>query len=90
MMKHCGGTNRTIVTMDYTENANIVLALTHRFVKAGSDIMFDENTAYKGLDFHYTRCSVNHKECYIAKGINNNLAKSFNTSLRDLHRGVHH
>ncbi|ABN74043.1 IS1595 family transposase [Actinobacillus pleuropneumoniae] len=84
------GSNRTIVAMDYTENANIVLALNHRFVKAGSDIMCDENLAYKGLDFHYTRWSVNHKECYSAKGVSNNLAESFNARFRDLHRGVHH
>ncbi len=82
--------NRTIVAMDYTENANIVLALNHRFVKAGSDIMCDENLAYKGLDFHYTCWSVNHKECYSAKGVSNNLAESFNARFRDLHRGVHH
>ncbi|MDY5106984.1 MAG: IS1595 family transposase [Actinobacillus minor] len=84
------GSNRTIVAMDYTENANIVLALNHCFVKAGSDIMCDENLAYKGLDFHYTRWSVNHKECYSAKGVSNNLAESFNARFRDLHRGVHH
>lgn len=51
--------------------------------------MYDENAAYKGLDFHYTHWSVNHKECYSAKGINNNLAESFNARFRDLHRGVH-
>ena len=43
-----------------------------------------------GLDFHYTRWSVNHKEYYSAKGINNNLAESFNARFRDLHRGVYH
>ncbi|HGO5855780.1 TPA: IS1595 family transposase [Mannheimia haemolytica] len=84
------GSNRTIVAMDYTENAKTVLALNHQFVKQGSDIMCDENAAYEGLDFHYTLWSVNHKECYSAKGINNNLAESFNARFRDLHRGVHH
>lgn len=84
------GSNRTIVAMDYTENAKTVLALNHQFVKQGSDIMCDENAAYEGLDFHYTRWSVNHKECYSTKGINNNLAESFNARFRDLHRGVHH
>ena len=59
-------------------------------MKQGSDIMWDENAAYQGLDFQYTRWSVNHKECYSAKGINNNLAKSFNACFHDLHRGVHH
>ena len=49
------GANRTIVAMDYTENADTVFALNQRFVKAGSDIMCDENPAYKSLDFHYTR-----------------------------------
>lgn len=81
------GSNRTIVAMDYTENAKTVLALNHQFVKQGSDIMCDENPAYKGLDFHYTRWSVNHDLCYSAKGINNNLAESFNARFRDLHRG---
>ena len=84
------GSNRTIVAMDYTENAKTILALNHQFVKQGSDIMCDENPAYKGLDFHYTRWSVNHDLCYSAKGINNNLAESFNARFRDLHRGVHH
>ena len=32
----------------------------------------------------------NHDLCYSAKGINNNLAESFNARFRDLHRGVHH
>ena len=76
--------------MDYTENAKTVLALNHQFVKQSNDIMCDENAAYEGLDFHYTRWSVNHKECYSAKGINNNLAESFNARFRDLHRGIHH
>lgn len=84
------GSNRTIVAMDYTENADTVFALNQRFVTAGSDIMCDENPAYKSLDFHYTRWSVNHQEAYSAKGVNNNLAESFNARMRDLMRGTHH
>ncbi|WP_301099455.1 IS1595 family transposase [Otariodibacter sp.] len=84
------GSNRTIVAMDYTESANTVLELNHRFVKTGSDIMCDENPAYNGLDFHYVRWSVNHHKAYSYQGINNNLAESFNARFRDLHRGVHH
>ena len=84
------GSNRTIVAMDYTESANTVFVLNQRFVTAGSDIMCDENPAYNNLDFHYTRWSVNHQEAFSAKGINNNLAESFNARFRDLHRGVHH
>ncbi|HDR1343780.1 TPA: IS1595 family transposase [Pasteurella multocida] len=84
------GSNRTIVAMDYSESANTVLAMNHQFVKTGSDIMCDENPAYAGLDFHYTRWSVNHQEAYSFQGINNNLAESFNARFRDLHRGVHH
>lgn len=84
------GSNRTIVAMDYTENADTVFALNQRFVTAGSDIMCDENPAYKSLDFHYTRWSVNHQEAYSAKGVNNNLAESFNSRMRDLMRGTHH
>ena len=76
--------------MDYTENADTVFALNQRFVKAGSDIMCDENPAYKSLDFHYIRWSVNHQEAYSAKGVNNNLAESFNARMRDLMRGTHH
>lgn len=64
--------------------------MNHQFVKAGSHIMCDENPAYNGLDFLYTRWSVNHQEAYSVKGINNNLAESFNARFRDLHRGVHH
>ena len=84
------GSNRTIVAMDYTESANTVFVLNQRFVTAGSDIMCDENPAYNNLDFHYTRWSVNHQEAFSAKGINNNLAESFNARFRDLHHGVHH
>ena len=84
------GSNRTIVAMDYTENADTVFALNQRFVTAGSDIMCDENPAYKSLDFHYTRWSVNHQEAYSAKGVNNNLAESFNARMRDLMCGTHH
>ena len=76
--------------MDYSESANTVLAMNHRFVKQGSDIFCDENPAYFALDFHYTRWAVNHQETYSAKGVNNNLAESFNARFRDLHRGVHH
>ena len=47
--------NRTIMAMNYTENAKTVMELNHQFVKQGSDIMCDENSAYKGLDFYYTR-----------------------------------
>lgn len=88
--EHLWGSNRTIVAMDYTESANTVLAINHQFVKSGSHIMCDENPAYAGLDFHYTRWSVNHQEAYSFQGINNNLAESFNARFRDLHRGVHH
>ena len=84
------GANSTIVAMDYTENANTVFALNQRFVKAGSDIMCDENPAYKSLDFHYIRWSVNHQEAYSAKNVSNNLAESFNAGMCDLMRGTHH
>ena len=84
------GSNRTIVAMDYTENADTVFALNQRFVKSGSDIMCDENPAYNNLNFHYNRWSVNHQEAYSAKGVNNNLAESFNARMRDLMRGTHH
>ncbi|WP_288233786.1 IS1595 family transposase [uncultured Haemophilus sp.] len=85
-----GGSNRTIVAMDYTENTDTVFALNQRFVKSGSDIMCDENPAYNNLNFHYNRWSVNHQEAYSAKGVNNNLAESFNARMRDLMRGTHH
>jgi len=49
------GANRTIVAMDYTENTDTVFALNQRLVKAGSDIMCDENPAYNNLNFHYNR-----------------------------------
>lgn len=84
------GANHTIVAMDYTENADTVFALNQRFVKAGSDIMCDENPAYKSLDFNYTRWAVNHQETYRAKGVNNNLAESFNARMLDLMCGTHH
>ena len=84
------GANRTIVAIDYTENADTVFALNQRFVKAGSEIMCDENLAYKSLDFHYTRWSVNHQEAYSVKGVNNNLAESFNARMRYLMHGTHH
>ena len=58
------GSNRTIVAMDYTENTDTVFALNQRFVKAGSDIMCDENPAYNNLNFHYNHWSVNHQEAY--------------------------
>ncbi|OZN25377.1 DDE transposase [Actinobacillus seminis] len=84
------GSNRTLVAMDYSESAETILKMNHQFVKSGSHIMCDENPAYSGLDFHYTRWSVNHQEAYSYQGINNNLAESFNARFRDLHRGVHH
>lgn len=84
------GSNRTIVAMDYTENADTVFALNQHFVKAGSDIMCDENPAYNNLNFHYNRWSVSHQEAYSVKGVNNNLAESFNARMRDLMRGTHH
>lgn len=50
-----------LLQWDYTENADTVFALNQRFVKAGSDIMCDENPAYKSPDFHNTRWSMNHQ-----------------------------
>ena len=64
--------------------------LVYHFIKAGSDIMCDENLAYNNLNFHYNRWSVNHQEAYSAKGVNNNLGESFNARMRDLMRGTHH
>lgn len=73
--------------MDYTENTDTVFAFNQRFVKAGNNIMYDENPAHNDLDFHYDRWSVNHQEAYIAKGINNNLA---NPLMRDLMCDIHY
>lgn len=84
------GSNRTIIAMDYTENADTIFAMNKRFVKQGSDIFCDENPAYKLLDFHYNVWSVNHQEAYSKCGVNNNLAESFNARERDLTRGIHH
>lgn len=83
------GSNRTIIAMDYTENADTIFAMNKRFVKQGSDIFCDENPAYKLLDFHYNVWSVNHQEAYSKCGVNNNLAESFNARERDL-TCVHH
>ncbi len=33
---------------------------------------------------------MNHQEAYSAKGVNNNLAESFNARMRDLMPGTHH
>ncbi|MBS9783297.1 MAG: IS1595 family transposase [Pasteurella sp.] len=84
------GPVRTIVAMDYTENADTVLAMNHRFVEGGSIIMSDENPAYKDLMLHYHHLSINHQQVYSHCGINNNYAESYNARFRDLHRGVHH
>ncbi|MGQ0286405.1 IS1595 family transposase [Pasteurellaceae bacterium 22721_9_1] len=81
---HLNGSDRTIVAMDYSESAETILKMNQQFVKQGSDIFCD------GLDFHYTRWSVNHQECFSKCSVNNNLAESFNARFRDLHRGVHH
>ena len=51
-MGHYGDSNRAIVAIDYTENANIILALNQHFVKTGSDIMYDENH----LPLHSLEC----------------------------------
>lgn len=85
-MGHYGDSNRAIVAIDYTENANIILALNQHFVKTGSDIMYDEN--------HLIRVWISITLAGVLiiiknKGINN-LAESFNAHFRDLHRGVHH
>lgn len=84
------GSNRTIVAMDYSENADTIWEMNKRFVKQGSDIFCDENPAYKQLNFHYNVWLVNHQEAYCKCGVNNNLAESFNARERDLTRGVHH
>ncbi len=84
------GANRTIVAMDYTENADTILAMNHKFVAKGSRIQCDENPAYNNLELHYTLFRVNHQEAYSFCGANNNYSESFNARFRDLHRGVHH
>ena len=52
--------------------------------------MSDENLAYNNLKLHYEHYSVNHQDAYSKCGVNNNLAESFNSRLRDLQRGTHH
>ena len=45
---------------------------------------------YELVERLFNRWSVNHQEAYSAKGVNNNLAESFNARMRDLMRGTHH
>lgn len=78
------GSSRTLLAMDYTENAVLVTQMNQCFVKAGSCVMSDENPAYNNLKLHYEHYSVNHQEAYSKCGVNNNLTESFNSRLRDL------
>ena len=84
------GSSRTLLAMDYIENAVLVTQMNQCFVKAGSCVMSDENPAYNNLKLHYEHYSVNHQDAYSKCGVNNNLAESFNSRLRDLQRGTHH
>ena len=85
------GADRTLVALVKEENADDMLALTHRLVAPKSTICADENPAYDGLAFHYDLCRVNHSQEYCSiDGTTNNLAESFFARFRRMIMGVYH
>ena len=85
------GADRTLVALVKEENADDMLALTHRLVAPKSTICADENPAYDGLAFHYDLWRVNHSQEYCSiDGITNNLAESFFARFRRMIMGVYH
>ena len=85
------GAKKTLTFPILSENSQVVNKLATSYIKAGSRIHADENSAYDELMIHYNLRRVNHQKEYRSdEGITNNLAESYFSRFKRMIIGTHH
>lgn len=85
------GAKKTLTFPILSENNQVVNKLATSYIKAGSRIHADENSAYDELMIHYDLRRVNHQKEYRSdEGITNNLAESYFSRFKRMIIGTHH
>ena len=85
------GAKKTLTFPILSENSQVVNKLATNYIKAGSRIHADENSAYDELMIHYDLRRVNHQKEYRSdEGITNNLAESYFSRFKRMIIGTHH
>lgn len=85
------GAKKTLTFPILSENSQVVNKLATSYIKAGSRIHADENSAYDELMIHYDLRRVNHQKEYRSdEGITNNLAESYFSRFKRMIIGTHH
>lgn len=85
------GAVRTLTFVVHSENQEDISRLTKSFVKRGSTVHADENSAYDLLHAGYKAKRVNHQIEYSTdEGVSNNLAESYFSRFRRMQYGQTH
>ena len=85
------GAKKTLTFPILSENSQVVNKLATSYIKAGSRIHADENSAYDELMIHYDLRRVNHQKEYRSdEGITNFLAESYFSRFKRMIVGTHH
>ena len=85
------GAKKTLTFPILSESSQVVNKLATSYIKAGSRINADENSAYDELMIHYDLRRVNHQKEYRSdEGITNNLAESYFSRFKRMIIGTHH
>ena len=88
---HFIGAKKTLTFQILSENSQVVNKLASAYIKAGSRIHADENSAYDELMVRYDLRRVNHQKEYRSdEGITNNLAESYFSRFKRMIIGTHH
>lgn len=88
---HLIGAKKTLMFQILSENTQVVNKLATTYIKAGSRIHADENSAYDELMVRYNLHRVNHQKEYRSdEGITNNLAESYFSRFKRMIIGTHH
>lgn len=88
---HLIGAKKTLTFQVLSENTQVVNKLATTYIKAGSRIHADENSAYDQLMVRYDLYRVNHQKEYRSdEGITNNLAESYFSRFKRMIIGTHH
>ncbi len=88
---HLIGAKKTLTFQILSENTQVVNKLATTYIKAGSRIHADENSAYDELMVRYDLHRVNHQKEYRSdEGITNNLAESYFSRFKRMIIGTHH
>lgn len=88
---HLIGAKKTLTFQILSENTQVVNKLATTYIKAGSRIHADENSAYDQLMVRYNLYRVNHpKEYRSDEGITDNLAESYFSRFKRMIIGTHH